>query len=564
MSILQSALRKGSISSMRGDSIMRLDDGRPPNERELTPEEVEDRLCDIELQSTQDTQQNRARATSVLFSEDVGTFSGMVSSDFFFNANKYIIAVFISLLHRIIFYCKVVPVIIVLLVVGGQAKSSTVILGLSTYDWIIFLLHIMCINAVAAIAENFIFLSMDLAMLSSYDNVYCYRGFQGPLGHITTIGVMVNFFDNVKLPDLGFPWRSLITTLLTILMLYGFKSYHLRKYYLKVLKTRLQPKLELLAKKKNILTILATTVRRSRNHPIPERPETMPRRDTIDTEAPPQSSGLLGNLNYVFREIVKEAYNSPDVYKEVQDDEQEEEVTSFWESLSSKHRTMLLQGEMTIATISGEIVVCNRKGAISLGKQLYNYMSKNGTLPVTSEYVCSAVRESPYVLPKNVDSTVAMTLELFRCKEESHEVIISEQTVISAVKHVYRSMKYAAGSFSDLQELNQSVLVIVDIVFWIIMFLVAQIILQLDATTILAPMLTILFGASFAFANMLSNTLTAVTFVLFVCPYDVGHRIILGYGQGCYAKGNILTVNLFYTTLITMYNEKVCTWHLPS
>ena len=34
-------------------------------------------------------------------------------------------------------------------------------------------------------------------------------------------------------------------------------------------------------------------------------------------------------------------------------------------------------------------------------------------------------------------------------------------------------------------------------------------------------------------------------------------RVILGYGSGSVAKGNILTVNLFYTTMITSFNEKV-------
>lgn len=550
MSVLQSAARKGSTLT-----------GHYSASRELSPEEVADKVAgDLEMQNTET--RGRSRAISYVFNEDNSqTFSGIMSNSWFYAANKYAVAILISILKRASFYAKAVPVIILLLAVGGQAKSSTVILRLTTYEWAIFLTHIICINAVAAICEIVLFISLEIVLSTNYDAVYRCRALEGPLSYLATVAIMVNFFDYVALPDLGFAWGRVVTTIVAIIIFYAWKSFQLRKYYLSILKTRLEPKLELLAKKKRILSILASTVFLSHNHPMPrpEPPAPVVRTESFETDAA-GNSGVFSNLNYVFHQIVNEAYNEGEKSSS-EEEPQEVPTTGFWVSLNSKHRTLLLQGVMAVFTISGEVFIRDKASALKLGKQLYTHLSKNGHHHLTSNLICNAIRSSPFDWPNNlpntVEGTIATALELFNCTQDSDDIILTEHDITSAVKNVYRSMKYAAGSFSDLQELNQSVLIIVDVLFWIVMFLVAQIILQLDATTVLAPVLTILFGASFAFANMLSNLLTAVAFVLFICPYDVGHRVILGFGSGQLAKGNILTVNLFYTTMITVLNEKV-------
>lgn len=548
--------RKGSITSgglFSSPGVKK----SAPSFRELSPDEVEDRVAgDIEMHggNTDGTPVTRRRADTVVLGEDLGVFSGIVSNNWIYNINKFAAAVYISIFNRLQFYLKITPVIVILLAVGGQAKASTVILGLTTREWIIFLAHILSINAVAAICEIVVFLSMELFLSSNYDFVYCFRALQGPLGHIATIGVMVNFYENVKLPNVGYGWGGVSTVLLTVLLFSAWKSFQLRKYYLSILKNRLASKLEMLAKKKSILSVLATTTR-SATTPSTSYRRMKSRADSMDTDQTTANNNVFTNINNVFREIVNEA--NENFSHDLTEEEEVAVQTSFWTSLNSKHRTLLLQGAMMITTVSGEVVIRDKKTAIRLGKQLYAFLSKNGTRAVSSASIGDVIRNSLHLDTRTAENTVSVALEMFHCLEEATDHLLSEQDIVYGVKQVYRSMKYAAGSFSDLQELNQSVLVIVDVIFWICMFLVAQLILQLDTATLLAPILTIIFGASFAFATMLSNLLTAVTFVLFICPYDVGHRVILGYGSGQYAKGNILTVNLFYTTMITNYNEKV-------
>jgi small-conductance mechanosensitive channel len=57
------------------------------------------------------------------------------------------------------------------------------------------------------------------------------------------------------------------------------------------------------------------------------------------------------------------------------------------------------------------------------------------------------------------------------------------------------------------------------------MLLVVQIILRVDVSQVIAPLLTILFGLSFAFSPVLSNLFLSMAFVMFLLPFNVGNRV---------------------------------------
>lgn len=107
------------------------------------------------------------------------------------------------------------------------------------------------------------------------------------------------------------------------------------------------------------------------------------------------------------------------------------------------------------------------------------------------------------------------------------------------------------------QALQKSVLNIVDSVFWLLMMIFAQIVLQIDTSDYLAPLLTVLFGFSFAIAPIFSNLFLSLSFVLFLHPFEVGDRVILGKGSTSQLTGNVKSISLFYTTISSNQNERV-------
>jgi hypothetical protein len=562
-------------SSMRGHMGMQMGgvggQSKKASFRELTPEELEDRVVgDIQPDASFERTRSRHRAATVIYgTDDTGegndNFKAVMSNNWVYSANRFLASIYVATSRSLKFYLKSLALLTVVLVAGGQARSSTVILGLSTREWFNFLLHMIVIHGMSTVWEIILFLSVDFFFSDNYDFIYMMRSLEGPLAFLITIGVLVNFFNSLALPHIGIGWGGIVTVLITILICYTWKSWYVRKYYLEILKNRLAPKLEAVAIKKSILSIIASITRLGGSNPRPWEEDDYNGGVKSRSESFESGTEVTGakSVFKAFREIVNEAENKFTEETSPEDDDEEvgseSRVSSFWKNLNSTHRTQLLQGSMSVSTVSGEILIRDKKTAMRFGKHLYQHISKNGTVNVTTATIGEAIRSSQFMTSSAVlaDSTVNSAMLMFRHAEESPNILVTEADIVSGVKHVFRSMKYAAGSFSDLQELNQSVLTIVNVIFWIVMFLVAQLILQLDTTTLLAPILTILFGASFAFASMLSNMLTSVSFVLFLCPYDVGHRVILGYGTSQYAKGNILSVNLFYTTMITNFNQKV-------
>jgi hypothetical protein len=111
--------------------------------------------------------------------------------------------------------------------------------------------------------------------------------------------------------------------------------------------------------------------------------------------------------------------------------------------------------------------------------------------------------------------------------------------------------------FVHYQALQKSVLSIVDSVFWLMMMIFAQIVLGIDTSSYLAPLLTVLFGFSFAIAPIFSNLFLSLSFVLFLHPFDVGDRVVIAKGASNQLTGNVKSISLFYTTICSNQNERV-------
>eukprot|EP00602_Paraphysomonas_sp_CaronLab_P007191 CAMPEP_0185038990 /NCGR_PEP_ID=MMETSP1103-20130426/35313_1 /TAXON_ID=36769 /ORGANISM="Paraphysomonas bandaiensis, Strain Caron Lab Isolate" /LENGTH=292 /DNA_ID=CAMNT_0027577681 /DNA_START=1081 /DNA_END=1959 /DNA_ORIENTATION=+ len=141
----------------------------------------------------------------------------------------------------------------------------------------------------------------------------------------------------------------------------------------------------------------------------------------------------------------------------------------------------------------------------------------------------------------------------------SYTESVTEDMLVSGAVEAYKTARYASASLSDLRSLHQSVLSIVDAVFWVLMLLLAQIILQLESTQRLAPLLTVIFGLSFALGPSFGSLCLSVVYVMVMLPYDIGNRVIVcgDSGRGDDVIGNVSAISLAYTTIVTKYNEKM-------
>jgi hypothetical protein len=99
-----------------------------------------------------------------------------------------------------------------------------------------------------------------------------------------------------------------------------------------------------------------------------------------------------------------------------------------------------------------------------------------------------------------------------------------------------------------------------DTAFWIISLLLAHAILGIQTTKTIAPILTILFGLSFALGPPIGNLCLSMAYVLFMLPYEVGNRILIISSCGDRRKdliGQVASITLPYTSLVTRSNETV-------
>jgi hypothetical protein len=273
--------------------------------------------------------------------------------------------------------------------------------------------------------------------------------------------------------------------------------------------------------------------------------------------------GSIQKVGDFFSEIVQKSKETLD--NEEADEEKDEEALkhrSFWKRVHA-----LQSGSLNITTYSGLVRIRKRKHAVSFGKCLYEHMKqgavcKNGNagkittklLKAALQYYCSNEADMDEDETKNY---TAKALEILGCNEENDADECVEDNCISALTSLYKEIKFSAKSLDDLQLLHKSVLNNADTVYWVLMFLIAQIVLNINTLTMLAPLLTILFGVSFAIGPMLSNVFLALSFVIFVIPYDIDHKIVVGESRKTGLYGTVSSITLMYTTIITPLHKRV-------
>jgi small-conductance mechanosensitive channel len=267
-----------------------------------------------------------------------------------------------------------------------------------------------------------------------------------------------------------------------------------------------------------------------------------------------------------------------DISTHFDEDTQESKASlNFWTQLD-----MLRNGHLHVYSRFGFTAIRSRKQAEAFGNKLYMHLTNGNTIPFTSSTICEAMRHQlssentrceslPYTCHpltpdrfNNVDKgdmtdVVCHALRLFRCSESNSglnsDVPVTQSTVVNAVVTVFKEIQFSRASLQDLKNLHESAKSVLDFIFYLFLLLLVQVILNVDISKILAPLLTILFGLSFAFSPVLSNLFLSMSFVMFLLPFNVGNRVIIGKTEKI--MGNIFEMSLMHTTILTRHNEKL-------
>lgn len=197
------------------------------------------------------------------------------------------------------------------------------------------------------------------------------------------------------------------------------------------------------------------------------------------------------------------------------------------------------------------MTIRSRKQAEAYGNKLYMHLTNGNKRLCTGSTICEILRRHlsdemisemlPHVChPLTPDrfSNTSMdrgglldiechALRLFRCSEvpEVNDGPVSQGAVVNAVVNVFKEILFSRASLQDLNNLHDAAKSVVDFIFWVFMLLVVQVILRVDVSHVIAPLLTVLFGLSFAFSPVLSNLFLSMAFVMFLLPFNVGNRV---------------------------------------
>jgi hypothetical protein len=205
----------------------------------------------------------------------------------------------------------------------------------------------------------------------------------------------------------------------------------------------------------------------------------------------------------------------------------------------------------------GFTTIRNRKEAEAFGNKLFMHLTNGNTTAFTGSTISDILRQHPSdgiktetlpymchpLTPDRFNNTgaergstqaiVCHALRLFRCDESlplpgqggAAPPAVSQSAVVNAVVTVFKESQFSRASLQDLNNLHETAKSIVDVIFFLFMLLLVQIILKVDISKIMAPLLTVLFGLSFAFSPVLSNLFLSMAFVMFLLPFNVGNRV---------------------------------------
>lgn len=272
-----------------------------------------------------------------------------------------------------------------------------------------------------------------------------------------------------------------------------------------------------------------------------------------------------GKIRDVFLEIV----DMDDVPEEDEDIKLSERKL-FWKQMSE-----LNEGTLKLSTYNGICVISKRKQAKIFAQKLYLHLSRKGLYQITAKIMRDLIGN---LVDQSFEKNRASVLKVDEVGEKkrhreykaellkflnelfilstSDEGIVTEVDIQNGVMTAYKEMAFASSSLNDFGALQVTLRYIIGGVFWVVMLIVFQCIVQINLTAALAPVITFILILSFALGPFFGNTFLAIAFVLFMLPFDIGNRVTIGSGTNtisCYITG----INLFYTTVESMLGEKV-------
>lgn len=267
------------------------------------------------------------------------------------------------------------------------------------------------------------------------------------------------------------------------------------------------------------------------------------------------------------RDVFQEMVEEEEVMEDAESNAETSKKVMFWKRMQS-----LNEGILRISTYNGTVHIKKRKQAILFGEKLYVHLSRNGKQPVTSTAIRKLVSANiPVFIEQEIvagnivsgstDEAVKSALKeldsLFHMPPGEEDCVVTEADIIAGVIQVFKQMKFAASSLYDFGELQATLRYVIDVMFWVLMLIVFQIIVQFDISTILAPAITVLLMLSFAFGPLFGNLFLATAFVVFMLPFDVGDRVVIGTAGPSQIICYIRNIGLMYTTVETIYKDKV-------
>jgi hypothetical protein len=440
---------------------------------------------------------------------------------------------------------------------------------------------------VCSILDRILYKVIDVLFSSRFDIAYLLHSLNGPFGMLITVLIIKSQWGRLEADSLIKDWDNGVTAATVIIICLIAKNLITRRQYVFLLEKRFSDKVEALNSKIIILSELASTrppksskIQRQTSMGVPESSSL----NTLNNA----TNGLATKVRNVFTEIVDlDNDKEEDPHGALTKKQLYMRRTSFWQSAERLNSTA---GCMSVITYNGVVTIRSQEQAKKFGKMLYKHLSKGGKILVTpelihrlfeerSEIVLGDIDEKTFhdkvmsqVLPKSAAVQAATTLSS-EDEEARHSLSttavmlfdpfnlgkISEEFCVDAVLGIYKEQRFAASSINDFGELHQSLRIIVDIVYWIIMIFVLQSIFGFDLTTYLLPFITLLVTVSFAIAPLVGNLFLAFAFVFFMAPFDIGHKIQFGVAYPSYPPlvGYIQSITLLHTIVNSTRNETV-------
>lgn len=203
--------------------------------------------------------------------------------------------------------------------------------------------------------------------------------------------------------------------------------------------------------------------------------------------------------------------------------------------------------------------------AKALAKRVYRNLSQGGRNQImdtvlkqiflpqddNGEYITT-----PAGQPKSQDELLYASASLLM--DPSGQSRITEKRCIEAFLTVYKDFKFLSTSVNDFGVLQASIQRVINIVFWFIMFVMFMATVNIGLSEFIIPFGTIIVAGSFALSSSVSNLFLAMSFVLFMMPYDIGDKVIVGGPQRLgHISYYVHSITLLYTTFRTSHGE-VC------